>query len=298
MSLEIKNINKSYGLKKVVDNISFSILEPGVIGLLGTNGAGKTTTIRIMLNILNSDSGSVTWNKKDFRISKVNFGYLPEERGLYPKISIYKQLLYFADLKNLDKKKTEQEIEYWFERLKVSEYKNMLPSQLSKGNQQKIQLIIALLGDPELIILDEPFSGLDPINTALLKEVVFELVEKKKYIIFCSHQMEMVESFCSHVIIIDKGKTVLNGNLKEIKDSYKNNNILLEVNKDIKKDILNLGYNIVSINNYEYIIEINDVDKKTLLKELLKKDIEIIKYETIKPTLNEIFIESVKKGEL
>ena len=298
MSLEIKNINKSYGLKKVVDNISFSILEPGVIGLLGTNGAGKTTTIRIMLNILNSDSGSVTWNKKNFNISKVNFGYLPEERGLYPKISIYKQLLYFADLKNLDKKKTEQEIEYWFERLKVSEYKNMLPSQLSKGNQQKIQLIIALLGDPELIILDEPFSGLDPINTALLKEVVFELVEKKKYIIFCSHQMEMVESFCSHVIIIDKGKTVLNGNLKEIKDSYKNNNILLEVNKDIKKDILNLGYNIVSINNYEYIIEINDVDKKTLLKELLKKDIEIIKYETIKPTLNEIFIESVKKGEL
>ena len=294
MGLKIEKVSKYFGEKLAVDNISFEINKPGVFGLLGTNGAGKSTTIRMMLGILKKDSGEITWNGKKVERKNVDFGYLPEERGIYPKSKIYEQLLYFAELKGMKKEDASKEIDYWMDKLKVSEYKNMTAEKLSKGNQQKVQFITAILNDPELIVLDEPFSGLDPVNTELLKEVILELVEKGKYIVMSSHQMTSIEEFCSDVVIINKGKTVLKGNLKEIKDTYKANRLIINTKQDITAEIKDLNLNIEKNidNNYEIKIE-NEEIAHTLLKNLVNKNIEIDKFELKKPTLNDIFIEKV-----
>ena len=294
MGLKIEKVSKYFGEKLAVDNISFEINKPGVFGLLGTNGAGKSTTIRMMLGILKKDSGEITWNGKKVERKNVNFGYLPEERGIYPKSKIYEQLLYFAELKGMKKEDASKEIDYWMDKLKVSEYKNMTAEKLSKGNQQKVQFITAILNDPELIVLDEPFSGLDPVNTELLKEVILELVEKGKYIVMSSHQMTSIEEFCSDVVIINKGKTVLKGNLKEIKDTYKANRLIINTKQDITVEIKELNLNIEKNidNNYEIKIE-NEEIAHTLLKNLVNKNIEIDKFELKKPSLNDIFIEKV-----
>lgn len=294
MGLKIEKVSKYFGEKLAVDNISFEINKPGVFGLLGTNGAGKSTTIRMMLGILKKDSGEITWNGKKVERKNVNFGYLPEERGIYPKSKIYEQLLYFAELKGMKKENASKEIDYWMDKLKVSEYKNMTAEKLSKGNQQKVQFITAILNDPELIVLDEPFSGLDPVNTELLKEVILELVEKGKYIVMSSHQMTSIEEFCSDVVIVNKGKTVLKGNLKEIKDAYKANRLIINTKQDITAEIKELNLNIEKNidNNYEIKIE-NEEIAHTLLKNLVNKNIEIDKFELKKPTLNDIFIEKV-----
>ena len=294
MGLKIEKVSKYFGEKLAVDNISFEINKPGVFGLLGTNGAGKSTTIRMMLGILKKDSGEITWNGKKVERKNVNFGYLPEERGIYPKSKIYEQLLYFAELKGMKKEDASKEIDYWMDKLKVSEYKNMTAEKLSKGNQQKVQFITAILNDPELIVLDEPFSGLDPVNTELLKEVILELVEKGKYIVMSSHQMTSIEEFCSDVVIINKGKTVLKGNLKEIKDTYKANRLIINTKQDITAEIKELNLNIEKNidNNYEIKIE-NEEVAHALLKNLVSKNIEIDKFELKKPTLNDIFIEKV-----
>ena len=294
MGLKIEKVSKYFGEKLAVDNISFEINKPGVFGLLGTNGAGQSTTIRMMLGILKKDSGEITWNGKKVERKNVNFGYLPEERGIYPKSKIYEQLLYFAELKGMKKEDASKEIDYWMDKLKVSEYKNMTAEKLSKGNQQKVQFITAILNDPELIVLDEPFSGLDPVNTELLKEVILELVEKGKYIVMSSHQMTSIEEFCSDVVIINKGKTVLKGNLKEIKDTYKANRLIINTKQDITAEIKDLNLNIEKNidNNYEIKIE-NEEIAHTLLKNLVNKNIEIDKFELKKPTLNDIFIEKV-----
>ena len=294
MGLKVENVSKHFGEKLAVDNISFDINNPGVFGLLGTNGAGKSTTIRMMLGILKKDSGEITWNGKKVERKNVNFGYLPEERGIYPKSKIYEQLLYFAELKGMKKENASKEIDYWMDKLKVSEYKNMTAEKLSKGNQQKVQFITAILNDPELIVLDEPFSGLDPVNTELLKEVILELVEKGKYIVMSSHQMTSIEEFCSDVVIINKGKTVLKGNLKEIKDAYKANRLIINTKQDITAEVKELNLNIEKNidNNYEIKIE-NEEIAHTLLKNLVNRNIEIDKFELKKPTLNDIFIEKV-----
>ncbi len=292
MSLIVKNVNKSFGNKKVVDNLSFELTKPGVFGLLGTNGAGKTTTIRMILGIINKDSGDITWNNKEVSRKNVNFGYLPEERGLYPKSKIYDQLMYFANLKGMNKIDADKAIKYWLEKLKVSEYIDYTAEKLSKGNQQKIQFITSVLHNPDLIVLDEPFSGLDPVNTEILSNVMKELIKEGKYIIMSSHQMNSIEEFCTDLVILNKGKTVLKGNLKEIKNSYNSSKILLETKDDIEKIIKNLNLNILEHNDESYIIEAKGENKK-LFKELSDNDINISKYEVIKPSLHEIFIEKV-----
>ena len=258
MGLKIENVSKRYGEKVAVDNISLEMNEPGVFGLLGTNGAGKTTTIRMLLGILKKDSGEITWNGKEVKRKNVNFGYLPEERGIYPKVKIFDQLVYFAELKGMKKQQAKEEINYWMGRLKVEEYKEMLAEKLSKGNQQKIQFITAILNNPELIVLDEPFSGLDPVNTELLKDVILELVKKGKYIIMSSHQMSSIEEFCSDVVIINRGKTVLKGNLKEIKDSYPAKRLEIDAKQDITADIENAGMKIEK-NIDEILLEKNNI---------------------------------------
>ena len=294
MGLKVENVSKHFGSKLAVDNISFEINEPGVFGLLGTNGAGKSTTIRMILGILKKDSGNITWNGKTVERKNINFGYLPEERGIYPKTKIYEQLLFFAELKGMKKEEATKEIDYWMGRLKVEEYKNMLAEKLSKGNQQKIQFIISILHNPELIVLDEPFSGLDPVNTEMLREVILELVEKGKYIVMSSHQMTSIEEFCKDIVIINKGKTVLKGNLKEIKNSYKANRLEIDSEKDISKEIEKLNMQIIKQVDRNYEISIDNEEKAyALMKNLVNNNIKINKFELKRPSLNDIFIEKV-----
>lgn len=246
----------------------------------------------MILGIINKDSGDITWNNKEVSRKNVNFGYLPEERGLYPKSKIYDQLMYFANLKGMNKIDADKAIKYWLEKLKVSEYIDYTAEKLSKGNQQKIQFITSVLHNPDLIVLDEPFSGLDPVNTEILSNVMKELIKEGKYIIMSSHQMNSIEEFCTDLVILNKGKTVLKGNLKEIKNSYNSSKILLETKDDIEKIIKNLNLNILEHNDESYIIEAKGENKK-LFKELSDNDINISKYEVIKPSLHEIFIEKV-----
>lgn len=294
MGLILKNVSKTFTGKKVVDNISFSLEEPGVFGLLGTNGAGKTTTIRMLLGIIKKDSGEITWNGKKVDRKSVNFGYLPEERGVYPKVKIYDQLMYFTELKGMKRSEADKTINEWAKRLKVEEYMQQPAEKLSKGNQQKIQFITAVMHDPELIVLDEPFSGLDPVNTELLKNIILELVKENKYIIMSSHQMTSVEEFCEDVVILNKGKTVLKGNLNEIKDSYPINKVEIDTKEDIKKIIENHKLELKEQEDRKYIISIQEEKQaQELLNNLVENNIQIEKYELLKPTLHEIFIEKV-----
>ena len=294
MGLVLKNVSKTFVGKRAVDNISFELNKPGVFGLLGTNGAGKTTTIRMLLGIIKKDSGEITWNGKAVDRKSVNFGYLPEERGVYPKTKIYNQLMYFAELKGMKKEEADEAIKNWAKKLKVEEYLDKPAEKLSKGNQQKIQFMTAVIHNPELLVLDEPFSGLDPVNTELLKNIIINLVKEGKYIIMSAHQMSTIEEFCSDILILNKGKTVIKGNLKEIKDTYPANRVQIETNENIEKDIKKLGFEIENVKNYSYTIKISDEQKAhELLKELVLKGITINKFEIMKPTLNDIFIEKV-----
>ncbi len=294
MGLKIENVTKTFIDKKAVDDISFEISKPGVFALLGTNGAGKTTTIRMMLGIIKKDTGNITWNGKAVDRKSVNFGYLPEERGLYPKSKIVDQLMYFAKLKGMKKSEAQKNIDYWLERLKMTEYKDSLAEKLSKGNQQKIQFIIAVMHNPDLVVLDEPFSGLDPVNTDLLKDVILELVEKGKYIVMSSHQMNSVEEFCDDIVILSRGKTVLKGNLNEIKGAYPKNKLEIDTQEDITKVIENLKVKEHTKNKYIIQIE-NENQAEKILETLVAKKVKVEKYEILKPTLHEIFIEKVGK---
>ena len=294
MGLILKNVSKTFTGKKVVDNISFSLEEPGVFGLLGTNGAGKTTTIRMLLGIIKKDSGEITWNGKKVDRKSVNFGYLPEERGVYPKVKIYDQLMYFAELKGMKRSEADKTINEWAKRLKVEEYMQQPAEKLSKGNQQKIQFMTAVIHNPELVVLDEPFSGLDPVNTELLKNIIIDLVKNGKYVIMSAHQMATIEDFCSDILILNKGKTVLQGNLREIKESYPANRVKIETNKNINEYIKNLELEIENETNNDYTIKISDENKAhELLKRLIENEVIVNKFEIMKPTLNDIFIEKV-----
>lgn len=294
MGLKLENVSKKFVGKQAVDNISFEVNKPGVFGLLGTNGAGKTTTIRMLLGIIKKDTGEITWNGKKVERKSVNFGYLPEERGVYPKTKIYDQLMYFAKLKGMNQKDADAAIKKWAKVLKVEEYIPMPAEKLSKGNQQKIQFMTAIIHDPELIVLDEPFSGLDPVNSEILKNVIIDLVKEGKYIIMSSHQMASIEEFCTDILILNKGRTVLKGNLKEIKEGYKANRLELSTDKNIDEYIKEFGMEIEFSKNNEYSIKIDSEEKAhQLLEKLVTNHVEVDKFEIKKPTLNDIFIEKV-----
>ncbi len=294
MSLVLKNVSKTFVGKLAVDNISFSIEKPSVYGLLGTNGAGKTTTIRMLLGIIKKDSGEITWKGKPVDRKNVNFGYLPEERGVYPKIKIIEQLLYFAELKGMKKNQAIESINKWAKKLKVEEYLQMPAEKLSKGNQQKIQFMTAIIHNPELVVLDEPFSGLDPVNTEILKNIIIDLVENGKYVIMSAHQMATIEEFCSNILILNKGKTVLQGNLKQIKEKYPANRVEINVKQNIENYIKEFNLEIENVTNNNYIIKISEEEKAhKLLNKLINTGIKVDKFEIKKPTLNDIFIEKV-----
>lgn len=305
MSLEVKNIVKKYGEKIVVNNLSFTMNEPGVYALLGTNGAGKTTTIRIILGMLSKDGGEIIWNGNPLDVMNTNIGYLAEERGLYPKYSLLDQLLYFAKLKKVPRDEAKKRIKYWAERLEVEEYlypkksknkkaKSMNADQLSKGNQQKIQLMAALLSEPDIIILDEPLSGLDPVNADLFKSIIREEIEKNKYLIMSSHQMPTIEEFCTDITILNRGNAVLQGNLNEIKKSYGRVNMHLKCEEDISSKVSAFDFVEVLKSAEEYEIKVkNEAQAMQFLRKLVEENVNVIKFELREPSLHEIFVEKV-----
>ena len=306
MSLEVKNLVKKYGEKTVVNNLSFKMETPGVYALLGTNGAGKTTTLRIMLGMLSHDSGEVLWNGKPLDPMKVNLGYLAEERGLYPKYTLMDQLLYFAKLKNVPKEEAKKRIRYWAERLEVEEYiypeakakgkkaREKTADQLSKGNQQKIQLMSALISEPDLIVLDEPLSGLDPVNSDLFKSIIKELMEKDVYLIMSSHQMETIEEFCSNITILNRGNAVLQGDLNEIKKSYGRVNMIVKCDTDIEKYIAHFALHVMKRTPDGYHIKVTGEEQAMqFLARLVEEKVPVIRFELREPSLHEIFVEKV-----
>ena len=318
MSFEVRNLVKSYGEKVVVDHLNLKMDRPGVYALLGTNGAGKTTSIRMILGMLQKDSGEVFFNGSEMKPKEMNIGYLAEERGLYPKYPIIDQLLYFARLKGVKRSEAMARIKHWSTRLELDEYlfppknskgkaaKPKLADQLSKGNQQKVQLMAALISDPEFLILDEPMSGLDPVNTDLFKEVIREEIAKDKYVIMSSHQMPTVEEFCTDITILDHGKTVLQGNLDEIKKSYGRVNLFVKCeaagvvdgvgkcDAELEELIAQSGLKIVEKLPSEYHIRVSgEAEAMAFLRKLIDRNITIIRFELREPSLHEIFVEKV-----
>ena len=304
MSLVVNELTKKYGEKTVVDHLSFSLDEPGVYALLGTNGAGKTTSIRMILGMLAKDGGEVIWNGKALDPMNMNVGYLAEERGLYPKYTLMDQLLYFSKLKGVSKETAKERIAYWAKRLEVEEYiypiktkgkkteKAKTADQLSKGNQQKIQLMAALLSEPELLILDEPLSGLDPVNTDLFKNIIREELGKGKYLIMSSHQMATIEEFCEDITILNRGKTVLSGNLNEIKKSYGRVNMFVKCDNAFDDVIERHGLPVVNDTPDGTQLRVKGEDQALLfLSDLLKENKKVIRFELREPSLHEIFIE-------
>ena len=274
MGLKIEKVSKTYGNKKVVDSISLNMDKPGVYGLLGPNGAGKTTTMRMILNIIQKDEGEISWNGKKVCKDNVKFGYLPEERGIYGKAKLYDQLMYFATLKGMKKEEAKEATINWCKRLGLEDYLYKPAEQLSKGNQQKVQLMIAIIHKPELLILDEPFSGLDPVNTKIIKEIIMDLIQQGTYIILSSHQMAVVEEYCQDIVMLKKGKTVLQGNLNEIKKSYGRNNLLIETYQNIESYIPE-NFEIIEkkANGYEIKIKSENDAQKLLIEHRDKLDI-------------------------
>lgn len=301
MKLEVKNLKKTFGEKEVLHGISFDVESGKALGLLGRNGAGKTTTIRILMDVFHSNSGEIFLDGKKFEQSKYQIGYLPEERGLYPKKTVIEQMVYLARLRGLSKATATANARKWLTRLEVSEYENKKLETLSKGNQQKVQLASTLVCDPDIVILDEPFSGLDPINSQILEDVVKELIQYNKIVIFSSHQMSYVEEFCEDIAIINHGEVVLSGNLDNIKRVYGEKQLVLSsVNYELSdlEDICSQNFNElfeITGKTREYLIirTKEHISRNELLTSLIAKNIEIEHFETYKPSLNDIFIAKV-----
>ena len=321
MGLVVKDLFKKYGEKVVVDHVSVELPKPGVYALLGSNGAGKSTTIRMTLGMLERTGGEVSWNDGPLNFDTCNIGYLAEERGLYPKYTLMDQIRYFGELRGVKGKVLTDRIASLAERLKVEEYlypekaaeieiaagvrqpsqrgrakkqKPKTADMLSKGNQQKIQFLIALLSDPDLIVLDEPFSGLDPVNTDILKEVVREQIAAGKYIIMSSHQMEVVEEFCTDITILHRSKVVVSGNLNEIKKSFGRVNLILKTEQNVSAEIRAVGAEILTEKENEYRIRVTgDEQANQLLRRLIEKNVPIVKYDLSELSLHEIFVREV-----
>lgn len=294
MGLNVAGLTRSYGDKIAVDHITFQMNEPGIFGLIGTNGAGKTTTIRMILGILASDEGEATWNGKKITQETVKFGYLPEERGIYGKSEVLRQIIYFGMLKGMTKKEAEESAKKWIDRFEVQEYTHMKAEKLSKGNQQKIQMILALINNPDIIFLDEPFSGLDPVNTRLLSEIIKELRADGKYILMNSHQMSTIEDYAENILILNRGKTVLQGNLREIKASYGHTNLIIDPYEEFTAVADKLSLKLIEkrADEAEYYVS-GDGEANRVLQAIIEAGLTPTKFILREPSLNEIFIEKV-----
>ena len=290
MILELKNSEKSFGEKKVLTGVSFKAEGGKAFGLLGRNGAGKTTSIRILMDVFPADSGEVLIDGQPIDYNKVGIGYLPEERGLYPKKLIIDQLTYFAELKGMSHKAAVKSIDYWLGRLGMTEYRNKRLDTLSKGNQQKIQLITALAHDPDIVILDEPFSGLDPVNAMLLKDVVKEQIGKGKIVLFSSHQMSYIEEFCDSIAILNHGVVALCGDLHDIKRDYPRDRLAVRTeNADAIKADFGSACSITE--NGDLLIQLSSAEEKKAVMTRLVENYDVDEVRVFEPSLNDIFVE-------
>lgn len=297
--IKVQQVSKSFGQTKAVEKVSFEVEKGRIFGLLGPNGAGKTTTIRMINYIMPQDEGEIIiGGKKVSPATQKMIGYMPEERGLYKKMKVGEQLLYLAQLKGLSSSEAKKKINYWLERFGAADWHSKVVGELSKGMSQKIQFISTIVHDPEIYIFDEPFSGLDPINSELLKEIIIELRSQGKTILFSTHRMEQVEQMCDDICLFNNGKVVLTGNLRDIKKQFGKNTVLLEFQGD-SSFLDNLGD--VRINNrstnYAEIRILNGQDHQAILKKAMEKS-EIHKFHLVEPSLNEIFISTVGEDNI
>jgi ABC-2 type transport system ATP-binding protein len=293
--LSIQSVTKNYHNHVAVANVSFDVPQGSIFGLLGPNGAGKTSLIRIITTITGADQGSILLDEKpidDTTPSKI--GYMPEERGLYKKMKVAEQLLYLAQLKGLSKKEATAEIKYWFEKFGISDWWNKKIDELSKGMQQKIQFVATVIHKPKILILDEPFSGLDPVNANLIKDEIYELNKKGTTIIFSTHRMEQVEEICERMVLISEGRIVLEGAVSEVKERFKENKFSIQANGSIPAIVGTDAFSVLEEKEGEVIFKVNEGhNPNELLTALINKGVQIKSYNEILPSLNEIFIKQV-----
>ena len=290
MKLELRNIDKSFGDKQVLNRVSLETDSGKAFGLLGRNGAGKTTTIRILMNVFPANAGEVLIDGKPIDYRNIKLGYLPEERGLYPKKPILEQLVYFAVLHGMGRKEAVREIDRWLDRLGMSEYRSKRLDTLSKGNQQKIQLVTALAHDPDIIILDEPFSGLDPVNAQLLKDVVREEIARGKIVLFSSHQMNYIEEFCNRIAILNRGTVVLQGELHDIKRSYPRDRLVLRTERP-EPILAAYGESCRTLDDGALLLRLKSAEEKRAVMQKLTENYELDELRVFEPSLNDIFVE-------
>ncbi|MDQ0217621.1 ABC transporter ATP-binding protein [Peribacillus cavernae] len=294
MVLQLNNVTKKFGDFTAVDSLNFTIPEREMFGLLGANGAGKTTTFRMILGLLDPTAGEISWNGKpiDYSTSPI-IGYLPEERGLYPKLKVRDQIVYLARLRGMNKASAIKELQAWLERFKVPDYLDKRVEELSKGNQQKIQFIASIIHKPKLLILDEPFSGLDPVNVEILKDAVIDLRENGTTIVFSSHRMEHVEELCEHLCIMHRGSPVVAGKLKDIKRSFGKKNVVVHADFDLAFLDEFPGVMKSKTTTEGKVLQITGEDvAESILRELVPKGF-VRRFELEEPSLNDIFIEKV-----
>ncbi len=296
--LQLQHLKKYYATQKAVDDISFNIAEGSIFGLLGPNGAGKTTLLRMITGIFYPDEGEILFNSKKFEPMKdsLYIGYMPEERGLYKKMKIGEQALYLAQLKGLSKNDAMEKIKYWFTRLGMESWWNKKVEDLSKGMSQKLQFVTTVLHEPKLIILDEPFSGLDPLNANLIKDEIFDLAKKGSTIIFSTHRMEQVEEICDHIVLVNLGQKILDGTVQQIKQDYKENLFRISFEQDIQPEHLAIHlFNVKEHNGNEVILQRDkDFTNNDILQYFISKGISVDSFNEILPSLNEIFIKLVE----
>lgn len=304
MKLEIKNIHKSFDGTEVLHGVSFYATDGSALGLLGRNGAGKTTTIRILMGVFHANSGEVLLDGTPFNPQLHKIGYMPEERGMYPKKKVMEQLIYFGELRGISKHEAKANATKLLDKLGITEYANRKLETLSKGNQQKVQLVQTLINDPQIIILDEPFSGLDPVNSQMLKDLIEEEIENGKLVIFSSHQMGYVEEFCKDVVILNKGNVVLKGELRSIQKEYGDQKLILNANGMTTQELSILlsqqmeeCVSVVDVRKDYVIFEmLENYDKKYIAKKLIDLEIDIDVFGDYKPTLTDIFV--MKAGDV
>ena len=296
--LEIKNISKSFQNNQALQNVSLTILPNKIYGLLGPNGAGKTTLIRNITQIFYPDSGEILFNGEKLQPKHSNqIGYMPEERGMYKKMKVGEQLIYFAKLRDFNTKQAEEKIDYWLQKLDIESWRNKNIEDLSKGMQQKVQFVATILHEPKLLILDEPFSGLDPIAAELIKNEIIELNQKGTTIIFSTHRMENIEEMCEDIFLINKGKIILDGNVQQIKQDFKQHLYKISLAENVQlNEKIQQPISIQKHENNELIIQLNQNQKPNdVLRILLDNNIELNSITEILPTVGEIFIQKVKQ---
>lgn len=299
MKLEVRNLKKNFGDNEVLHGISFTVRSGSALGLLGRNGAGKTTTIRILMDVFKSNGGTVLLDGSPFRPGECRIGYLPEERGLYPKKTVSEQLIYLGMLRGLSAKQAKENMKKWLKRMEVLEYENRKLETLSKGNQQKVQLAQTLICNPDIVILDEPFSGLDPVNAQILKEVIKEQIQKGKLVIFSSHQMSYVEEFCEDIAILNHGEIVLGGELKEIKREFGKDRLVLSSMDETPQDLaVRLRDEFADLLDVEKVQKDRVIirkkekeNKNQILGRLIEHNVDLEFFGQYEPSLNDIFVE-------